>query len=1276
MELFCLDALTYFFDKLLEDLDKENNINTKIFSIFSQFLKSIQNSKEGNDRLIDNPSKSDEYLNNIIKDFCTTTKWPSSKASLIINSFNEIFLSQDNLKLIVAKTASIWYEIEIDEIPPFVYQLLLLSKKGLKNQIISQIICYFNNYNMPEKDDKNQFIENDSFTYKNSVEGTILLHLLMAVKQDQNLGLFLIKFLKLGKTLYLSPFTLSILLSLSTIQRFEDEIFSYLKTCLLSYFDDLQKIDQLKEMKRCYNFSSISELFNILLFKSKNGWDQVNHGLVEFFIFILDTVPKAFGQVIETQKIPPQNGYMSSLDQSHSLAKFILLKIYTNIELFQPTIFEKIITRILSNSDSIQQYIKLFSLIIKSSLHQLPILSSKVKDLIPIIISLSLSTAMPLLKAWIPIIKVVPPFLDSLMIVLKKGVFTRSQESRRVSVYGLVLLLKTAPSDTSMKTENSEKGNVNPICLEILGILSRCLSQQSSIKNELYEGLIQCSKECEVLKPYIGEFLTDHAFNYLKLKQESITIGKIKQCIKLSNNKESTIIEPLPMLLKAILSCMINNANHQNYSYMQKSKQIFEDLDLLLKESTLATLGFDKEALFSLATTEGRFNYLQLSLILGIFENIVDYKLRYEEESGLDSISLLIKKFLSFSENTKNSNKQEKGKIIAKKETETTYLSIDSATRLFELAATPYSDGDENGSPLSETKIIHYVLEIFNRHLDKITKNFREEIDSEQNPLQIFALLVTVFISDTKDTSILDEECHRLGYESILKSLVIFYDYDYKFQENFKVILNTVFNYVNIDDSFEIEEVIFPFIGDLISHIKYSDKKLATCQLNIVNKLLKILLDKKHQYSLKEELIELYVKKIKDIFTETFKNSTATDISISKEILKFKLNLGYFGSDFTILPQLADCFRNILSKIRIEGEEYESDDEENSYCCLGFQLNINLNLPPCLNTMLLHINAELDNFAFYIQFIHLQNSLDKEIFFLIQNEKSSIQVEKAICAKLSVFVSAFKLLAETHFSASSTEEVLGCLSKFFKFMNSFIKFKIAAKLVYNKDMLIKLCERIGETLYNKVSTFLTHLLSLDKANATKKRKPKSAAKLPRGKFKKASNSKEIRIVSSLVLNIENFENSMIQIAKIFKLDIMQKFKRTVIRDYRINRDIFLRSPSPEINLKEEVVSNENNDDSENEENDVESVSNSNHETPSIVLLSDNNEKITSPSTNETINKKKKRRKRTVSTSNENDSDQGSTEEVNNVDTIGFEENYEDYEENDRYDSDMIDDSEL
>ncbi|KAJ7311094.1 hypothetical protein JRQ81_006693 [Phrynocephalus forsythii] len=191
----------------------------------------------------------EELKKQLINTLCSS-RWNPPYVIHLTSMFRDVPLSDEELQFVVAKALRMFPKLDLQEIPPLVYQLLLLSSKGGKKNILEGVISYFNQMDKKQKEEQKDSESMDlgeatvPLDQLRHVEGTIILHMVMAMNLDQDLGKELLKYLKAeqqgnpGKAL--CPFSITILLSVARIHRFKDQVFEFLKTSMMRSFKDKQ----------------------------------------------------------------------------------------------------------------------------------------------------------------------------------------------------------------------------------------------------------------------------------------------------------------------------------------------------------------------------------------------------------------------------------------------------------------------------------------------------------------------------------------------------------------------------------------------------------------------------------------------------------------------------------------------------------------------------------------------------------------------------------------------------------------------------------------------------------------------------------------------------------------------------------------------------------------------------------------------------------------------------------------------------------------------------
>lgn len=131
-----------------------------------------------------------EYKRHLLNTLCSS-RWDPQCAIHLAAVFRDVPMTSDELHFVMEKIVRAMKDLDLQELPPLVYQLLLLSTKGHKKLLLEGVTSFFNNLDETcRKEDKEdssevQTLSKDQLRH---MEGTVILHITFAVKQDQDLG--------------------------------------------------------------------------------------------------------------------------------------------------------------------------------------------------------------------------------------------------------------------------------------------------------------------------------------------------------------------------------------------------------------------------------------------------------------------------------------------------------------------------------------------------------------------------------------------------------------------------------------------------------------------------------------------------------------------------------------------------------------------------------------------------------------------------------------------------------------------------------------------------------------------------------------------------------------------------------------------------------------------------------------------------------------------------------------------------------------------------------
>jgi len=84
-----------------------------------------------------------EYKSHLLNSLCSC-RWAPSSVLHVTNMCREIPMTSDELQFLIEKILRMMQTLELSELPPLVYQLLVLSTKGHKTLVLEGIRVLFN----------------------------------------------------------------------------------------------------------------------------------------------------------------------------------------------------------------------------------------------------------------------------------------------------------------------------------------------------------------------------------------------------------------------------------------------------------------------------------------------------------------------------------------------------------------------------------------------------------------------------------------------------------------------------------------------------------------------------------------------------------------------------------------------------------------------------------------------------------------------------------------------------------------------------------------------------------------------------------------------------------------------------------------------------------------------------------------------------------------------------------------------------------------------------
>lgn len=141
----------------------------------------------------------EECKKQLISTLCSGT-WDQQYVIQLTSMFKDVPLAAEEVEFVMGKVLKMFSKLNLQEVPPLIYQLLILSSKGGRKRVLEGIIAFFSDLDKQHNEEQSGDELLDLLTLSSGelrhVEGTVILHIVFAIKLDCELGRELLKYLK------------------------------------------------------------------------------------------------------------------------------------------------------------------------------------------------------------------------------------------------------------------------------------------------------------------------------------------------------------------------------------------------------------------------------------------------------------------------------------------------------------------------------------------------------------------------------------------------------------------------------------------------------------------------------------------------------------------------------------------------------------------------------------------------------------------------------------------------------------------------------------------------------------------------------------------------------------------------------------------------------------------------------------------------------------------------------------------------------------------------
>ncbi|XP_078588448.1 Fanconi anemia group I protein-like [Branchiostoma floridae x Branchiostoma japonicum] len=1190
------------------DAVKSGNVtNTKSLDLFSKLLSSLA-SRETVSYGNGNQMTGAECKSHILNSLCSS-RWDSSCVIHLAAVFRDIPTTNDELKFVMEKILRSFRHVDLQELPPLVYQLLLLSTKGFKRLVLEGITSYFAEQDQTVKQQESEQSEDmlSSLTADQlcHMEGTIILHITFAIKQDQDLGREFVKFLKAGQqgslTKILSPFNVALALSVARIQRFEEPIFEFLKSAISRSFKDEQIRQGSKWVTEMVPESSnVTESLLETVKNSSYGWDHVTQGLVQLGFTLMDSFgPKLgpAGRVVESSGGTPK----SPTQLACSLGAQILVNTFKVHEMVRSDILEQILNRVVTKATSpVTHYIELLSNTVSTVPQTLLECLPKVRDSFDYLSYLPAASAEGLLKAVQPLLKLSMPLKDTLMLVLRKAMFSRQADARKVAVTGFLMILRHfkvlgglpcsqscsqsfsfSQIQVDIHTPPSSAGN-EALCLEILGNLRRCLTQQADVRLMLYEGMYDVLSRNPHLGPPILEMLLSQFRRYYEAEDDVTPPLQLDPCIT-AQGDQTFLVEPLGHLLCSMVQCLLKCQQLASESEEPEDDEaltaiqselgaILESLTRRMIKCEMEDFELDKSADFSMNSGVGVKNNIFGILVLGLYEVLMEYTCMSDDFSK-ESCEQLLQLFLNYNKLAETmKEKTAKGKSGGAKVARS-LLTIRCTARILQgLFSDDVPQHQEGLSVLREnTDLVRFIVSVAQQKIQQVCDKGHTDGSEGSNKDKLYKyccnmarVLLRKFTSDLQAHG----ESGRRSKGKAVSAMCL---------EGFCTIVNIICSRypdqvaafltqiepggddadeeeeagTNMDDQERVNFHIKRFQRMVVNMVTSSDDDVSprdAVQLVNVIALLSC-----HLSPGSDHLVQLHAW-VNRLCTE----QNVDDSAMTKALLSLLFSLTAQTS--TSLTVLRDLAQDVHSQMGDIDQDVDVEDQTQ------FAVVNPRTATPVMALVVGQVDRVLEEVDWVIGKMKAELSGGSAAAEDAPSQGPTQREghEKSVCVRLGTLVTVYHELVQAAIPmGTSVEALLKSLVKLYNNLTLLAKYYLAMytqKVGHLSPRFEKLVKLSGTHLSQQAYALITYIQAAQNEKLAQrdqhkgkggKKKDKTSSDAV-GQARKAQVLRETKSIPVLVFAIEQYERYLIQLTKKSKVNLMEHMKMSTSRDFRIN----------------------------------------------------------------------------------------------------------------------------
>ena len=716
-----------------------------------------------------------------------------------------------------SKLCAMLKTIPPESIPPLVLQLLEFSKTSsqFSRTLLDTVSARFSSQLSPEEregGERNLDLDSLELTTEYSqeqliqAEGTVIFHLSQASKVNNTICKEVMDMVSAGANapeILLTPFSLFLALSMISIKHCQTRILSGVKAAIMKAIfieDSRQNNHWLREetvMKS--RAPDIGDLFSLVIAQCRQAgsWDLIFEGLQSLGVELLDATHRTKAEVPRVKTL-------------QNIGARLLIKLIKKMPDSVHSVMPLLINKILLSPHSLQ-YTEALRVIISDCSTILMERSQCLNHLMDNLSRLSYNIARRSLLALLPLFKMSRSIRDSLILVLRKLLFSPKVSSMEAATAGVMLMLRTVriPGSRCLSQTMSQSSgslsqvaldvslgrnslNAESVCLELLGALRRSFGQPCQVRVVLYRGIIDTVNYNSQLCEGAVDLLYSHLLTIWGAEGSSRHRWEIKLDVIFKMSGDHWVLqEPLGWFVSCLQQLVVKAQQvlGEENENLPKIVALLDEMVEKYGKSDAGELGFDDFDSFDKKTSHGAKKLCQVQQLQGLLEALMEYVFsrgaEHDEERAVQLIKLFnvhssLSRVVEASEKKAKAKKAEKQKKGGKKDKANT-VAVEERT----IEETPWKDDyqpplhcltlkclslmlktlltdrtEENQTAVlhlrSNCEFLSFIMMTLDKKLKEIAENLKTNGDEEKASNTEFRYLSSI--------------CQTLFYHSVVSS--------------------------------------------------------------------------------------------------------------------------------------------------------------------------------------------------------------------------------------------------------------------------------------------------------------------------------------------------------------------------------------------------------------------------------------------------------------------------------------------------------------------------